>query len=136
MFILCKQLNGPVLKSLKPSCLGRNRKKKLTGLDQSQNFAFRFRPGRARAEIFFFTSGRARSEKSFQCRPLVQTSTSKSSIFLKGCNNKRWNLDWIYNFDALTKLTTNVWKHTNSPSPKKAKSACNVMMIIFFYQKI
>ena len=27
-FIICKQLNGPVLKSLKPSFLGRNRKKK------------------------------------------------------------------------------------------------------------
>ena len=29
MFITCKQLNGPVLKSFKPSCLGRNRKKKI-----------------------------------------------------------------------------------------------------------
>ena len=30
-FIICKQLNGPVLKSLKPSCLSRNQKKNWLG---------------------------------------------------------------------------------------------------------
>ena len=44
-FIICKQLNGPVLKSLKPSCLGRNRKKNMVG------------PGRAPAKILYFVSG-------------------------------------------------------------------------------
>ena len=80
MFIICKQLNGPVLKSLKPRCLGRNWKKKLAGSGQNSvlrfgsgraglgskfqfsfrdvpgsdiNFNFSFGPGRARAEIFF-----------------------------------------------------------------------------------
>ena len=38
---MCKQLNEPVIKSLKPNCLGRNRKKKLAG------------PGRTRAQILF-----------------------------------------------------------------------------------
>ena len=51
MFIICKQQNGQVLKSLTPSCLGRNWEKKLTGPGPGQHFVFRFGPGRARTEI-------------------------------------------------------------------------------------
>ena len=60
---MCKQLNGPVLKSLKASCLGRNRKKNWPG--PGQNFVFCFRPGRARAEISISLSGRAWAEIFF-----------------------------------------------------------------------
>ena len=51
-FIMCKQLNGPVLKSVKPSCLGWNWKKKK--IWPGQNFVSRFRP-----EISISLSGRA-----------------------------------------------------------------------------
>ena len=51
---MCKQLNGPVFKSLKPRCLGRNRKKNW--------------PGRARAKILYFVSGRAGLRPKFQFR--------------------------------------------------------------------
>ena len=65
MFIICKQLNGPVLKSLKPSCLGRNRKKKIgragsgpkfcislwARLAADRNFFLYFGPGRAEIAV-------------------------------------------------------------------------------------
>ena len=52
-FIICKQLNGPVLtKSLKSSCLDRNRKKNW--------------PGQARAKILYFGSGQAGLGPKFQ----------------------------------------------------------------------
>ena len=82
---MCKQLNGPVLKSLKPSCLSRYRKKKIglaglglkfqfpfragpkfqfsfrAGQGQNLNFNFSFGPDRARSEFFslYFGPGRA-----------------------------------------------------------------------------
>ena len=49
--IICKQLNGPVLISLKQSCLGRNRKKNW--------------PGWARAKILYFVSRRAKLGRNF-----------------------------------------------------------------------
>ena len=118
-FIMCKQLNWPVLKSLKPSCLGQNRKKTRragpgpkfcisfqAGPGSGQNFNFPFGPSRAQtnfnfsfgpwaqAEIFFFTSGRARSEKSGPCRPLVCIYTLYNIDFiLFQCMFALWILD-------------------------------------------
>lgn len=45
---------------------------------------------------------------------------------------------WVHHYDPLTKSATSVWKHTDSPPPKKirqTKSAGKVMMIIFFDHK-
>ena len=83
-YIICKQLNGSVLKLLKPSFLGWNREKKkkislaepgpkfcisfLAGPGSGQNFNFSFGLGRARAKMFFFMSGRDRSHVD-QARP-------------------------------------------------------------------
>ena len=46
---MCKQLNGPILKSFKTKLSGPKSEKALAGL--GQNFVFRFGPGLARAEI-------------------------------------------------------------------------------------
>ena len=60
MFILCKHLNGPVLKSLKTSCLGRNRKKiGWTGLGSKFQIPFRAGSGPARNFFLYFGPGRA-----------------------------------------------------------------------------
>ena len=85
---MCKQLNKLVLKSLKPICLGRNRKKNWpgpawakilcfvsdrtglgpkfqfpfrVGLGSDVDFNFSFGPDRSRAKIFFCILGRAES---------------------------------------------------------------------------
>ena len=63
---MCKQLNGPVLKSLKPSCLSRNQKK-LVGPGQAwANYSIYlyFVSGRdgPKAEISVSLSGRARAD--------------------------------------------------------------------------
>ena len=64
-FNICKQLNGPVLKSLKSSFLGRfSEKKNWPG--PGQNFVFRFRPGRVLVEISISLSGRTGLEPKFQ----------------------------------------------------------------------
>ena len=42
MFIISKQLNGPVLKSLKSSCLGQNREKKIGLVGPGPKFQFPF----------------------------------------------------------------------------------------------
>ena len=44
----------------------------------------------------------------------------------------------VHHFDFFTKSTTNVWKYTDSPTPKKirqTKFADKVMMIIIFDHK-
>ena len=88
MFIICKQLNGSVLKSLKRKLFGRKLEKKLawpgraqpkilyfvsgrTGLGPKFQFAFQAGPGTDLNFNFFFWPGRARTEKSDPCRPLV-----------------------------------------------------------------
>ena len=88
-FIICKQLNGLVLKSIKPSCLDRNWKKNCLGWARAKIFNFvpgrvglgpklqfpfqtmpgldlnfNFSLGQGQAEIFFFISGWAGSEKT------------------------------------------------------------------------
>ena len=111
---------GPVLKSLKPSCLGRNRgKKKLAGPGPSQNFVFRLRPGRARAEISISLSGRSGLGPKFQflfragpifsyilragpgpvrkIRP-VQISSPDNEIIIISIGNKKVCLDLIVIF--------------------------------------
>ena len=50
-----KQLNGPILKSLKTKRSGPKSEKK-GGPGSGQNFVFRFRPARARTEIINFPS--------------------------------------------------------------------------------
>ena len=59
-FIICKQLNGSVLKSLKPKRSGsksKSTKMDGLGLGPGQYFIFCFGPGRARAEISNSLSG-------------------------------------------------------------------------------
>ena len=56
MFIMRKQLNGPVLKLLKTKWSGRNRKK-MAGPGPSQTFVFHFGLGWTRAEISISLSG-------------------------------------------------------------------------------
>ena len=77
-FIICKQLNGPVLKSLiiNLSGPGRNwKKKKKVGPGPRLNFAFCLGPGRARADISVSLSCRdgPGPEKSGTCRALAGT---------------------------------------------------------------
>ena len=105
-FIICKQLNGPVLKSLKPSCLYRNRKKigraraKIlyfvsgrAGLGPKFQFPFRARPGRARTEISISLSGRSGPGPKFFSLlqagpgPVWKIRPVHTSIFNK--NNKK-----------------------------------------------
>ena len=82
MFIICKQLNGPVLKSLKTKRSVPKLEKNLAKIfyfflcraELGPKFQFLFRA--ARAEIFFFTSGRVCSHagRALKIRS-VQTSS-------------------------------------------------------------
>ena len=58
MFIMCKQLNEPVLKALKPKRSGpKSEKKKLTGRARAKISIYL--SGSTRDEIFIFSSDRA-----------------------------------------------------------------------------
>ena len=91
---LCKQLNGSILKSLKPSYLGQNQKEKKVfravlgpkfcvsfqgGPGSIRNFNFPFKLVRARVEIPISLSGRAGLGPKF--RLLLWAGRARAEIF-------------------------------------------------------
>ena len=92
---MCKQLNEPVLKSLKTKRSGlKLKKKKLAGPSPGQNFAFRFGPNRARAEISISLSGRAGLGLKFQFLFLTGPVRARAEISFFASGRSMPRLQW------------------------------------------